>query len=280
MHKISDIHRVFAALCAAPSRYLPRQRRAPDLPLRCSNLEYVGSEGGAFSERLFPASHQNQTGCLTQKAAEDIPTRPPRLEWPNNASGEGGPWLLLNSWSCWSQLCFKLMNFSSCWNGLKISMTLSAWIFLVWLVARECFHCDCSWTAGAIYVNWLVFSCNLTGIFITGIFHITLIKFFQLVWWFEMLNDEQPLCTWICSWQPPPQQINCYHNIFWTSNHDATSILMDDSLSNNDLIYNFKLTQNVLIIQKVLQPAMHSTFVLKVTSEILFFWPNSEKSAL
>ena len=125
-------------------------------------------------------------------------------------------------------------------------MTLSAWMFLVWLVAREFVHSDCFWTAGAIAVIWQVFQAN---------------KFFQLVQWFDMLNDEQPLNTWICSWQPPPQQINCCHNIFWTS--DATNILMDGLLSNNDLIYNFESTQNVLIIQKVLQPAMHSTFVLK-----------------
>ena len=53
---------------------------------------------------------------------------------------------------------------------------------------------------------------------------------------------------------------------------------MDDSLSNNDLIYNFELTQNVLIIQKVLQLAMHSTF--RDTSEFHFFCQNPKKLCL
>ena len=36
------------------------------------------------------------------------------------------------------------------------------------------------------------------------------------------------------SWQPSPQQLFCFRNIFWTRN--AATILMDDSLTNIDLL--------------------------------------------
>ena len=72
--------------------------------------------------------------------------------------------------------------------------------------------------------------------------------------WISKLNDERPLSAWIFSWQPPPQQLFCFSNIFWM--RDVATNLMDDSLTNIDLIYDFALALNASIEQQVPESAL------------------------
>ena len=75
-----------------------------------------------------------------------------------------------------------------------------------------------------------------------------------LLQWLTKLNDERQQSAWIFSWQPPPQQLFRFRDIFWT--RDAATILMDDSLTNIDLIYDFALALNASIEQQMPESAL------------------------
>ena len=92
--------------------------------------------------------------------------------------------------------------------------------------------------------------------------------------WLSKLNDERPLSVGIFCWQPPPQQLSCFSNIFWM--RDAATILMDDSLT---LSTCYRTSHSKMCIKGILKTIGIKHFNYR-TAQAIIVWKYAQKVQL